>query len=397
MKKGRVFKIVILCLIVGFLYFGSNFLKKVDNSAPTVVYDPVKEVETIETVEDTSTKCQFKDSLEYIYYKDTDVLWEQNNKFGLYVYAENKDYIELAQNLVNSNGGEWGYVLIPYNVKDRDYSKWSRVFSQVISKQLIPIIQLWDVDLDDYKKQTEDAAEFLNDFVWPIKYRYISVYNEPNDSKFWYDNADPKEYAKVLDNTISIFKKVNEDYFMMNGALNISAPSDDVHYDAFEFMRLMNEEVPGIFDRLDGWASHPYPQPNFSGSPYVSGRWSIKGYESELNYLKDYLDAKKDLPVFITETGWAHAEGENYNPSYLSAETVASYYEYAYKEVWLKDDRVRAVTPFTIWYNPPFDHFSWINQDKVPFKQFDVVKSMDKVKGEHPHLETGDAQVTECE
>ena len=340
--------------------------------------------------------CTVVQNIEYSYYSDEDPLWKENNKFGLYIYAEEKDFFEIAQKLVNSNGGEWGYVLIPYNVKDYDEGKWGRVFDQLIKKKMIPVIQLWNFDVSDYQKDTRRAANFLNKFVWPIKYRYISVYNEPNDDKFWSDRADATEYAKVLDYTIKVFKEVNSDFFMLNGALNVSAPNDDQYIDAFDFMRKMDESVSGIFEKLDGWASHPYPQPNFSGSPYSTGRWSIRAYEDELKFLKNELGVSKYLPVFITETGWAHAEGENYNASYPSVDKVAEFYKIAFEEVWLKDDRVRAVMPFTIRYDPPFDHFSWINKDKVPYLHYEEVKKMEKIEGKPPVLLMGDVDIYNC-
>lgn len=341
--------------------------------------------------------CTVTDTIEYMYYEDKPKDWEKNNKFGLYIYAERKDFFEIAQNLVNSNEGEWGYVLIPYNVKDRDKDKWGRVFEQLNNKKLIPVIQLWDIDTDDYKDQTEEAADFLNKFVWPIRYRYISAYNEMNDSKFWYGRVDPKEYAQILDYTINIFKEENPDFILMNGAFNVTAPTDSLHMDAFEYMKQMDAEVPGIFNKLDAWASHPYPQPNFSGNPYTYGRWGIRAYEDELKFLKENLNVTKELPVFITETGWAHAEGEEYNSSYLNADTVAEFFKIAFEEIWLKDPKVRAVMPFTIRYEAPFDHFSWINKDNVPYKQYDVVKELDKVKGEPPVLIKKIVPVKSCE
>lgn len=340
------------------------------------------------------TDCDQNDTLEYLYYVDS--TWTNNNKFGIYIYAESKDFFEIAQNLVNSKGGDWGYVLVPYNVKDYDEEKWGRVFEQLRSKHLIPIIQLWDVDLDDYEDQTKNAAQFLNNYVWPIKERYISVYNEPNSADFWYGKIDAGEYARILFYTIDIFKKENPDYYMLNGGLNISASTDGKNLDAFDFMFQMNQEISGIFNKLDGWASHSYPQPNFSGSPYNTGRNSIKAYETELNYLKSSLGLSKELPVFITETGWAHAEGENYNSTYLSTDTISDYFKIAYEEVWLKDDRVRAVIPFTIKYESPHDHFSWVNLDNVPYKHYDVVKSMNKLSGDPPHVDLKSVKITGC-
>ena len=350
-----------------------------------------------ETSDIPQSTCSATEQIKYSYYTGNDPLWKVNNKFGIYVYAEDKEFLSIAERLVNSNGGDWGYVLIPYNVHDYDYGKWGRVFNQLIGKHLIPVIQLWNVDVNDYKTETKKAAEFLNTFLWPIRYRYISAYNEPNDNNFWYGKADPSQYAKILEYTIRTFKASNEDFYIMNGALNISAGDTLSHIDAFEFMKKMNDAVPGIFDKLDGWASHPYPQPNFSGSPLDTGRMSIRAYEDELGYLKSVLNVKKDLPVFITETGWAHAEGDSYNASYLPDKTIAEYFKTAFTDVWLKDDRVRAVMPFTIIYDTPFDHFSWVNKDFVPYFHYDVIKGLKKVAGEPPKLEIGGVTTPNCE
>jgi len=395
-KKPKIFLItflIILGLIFGFIFYGDRVknLEFVSKTTSTIITNPLESTASEEPV------CETSDSVEYMYYEDKSATWEKNNKFGLYIYAERKDYFEIAQKLVNSNGGDWGYVLIPYNVKDRDADKWGRVFDQVNNKHLIPVIQLWDVDLEDYKKQTKEAAEFLNEFVWPIKYRYISVYNEMNDAKFWYGKVDPKEYAKVLNYTIDSFKEQNGNFFIMNGAFNVSAETNSSHLDSFEYMRLMNEEIPGIFEKLDGWASHPYPQPNFSGNPYSYGRWGVRAYSDELAYLKNSLGLQKELPVFITETGWAHAEGKDYNSGFLPADTVADLYKIAFEEIWLKDFRVRAIMPFTIRYDAPFDHFSWINEDNIPYKQYDVVKDIKKTKGEPPKLVTKSVGYNNCE
>jgi hypothetical protein len=362
-------------------------------SKPNIITDQI----TGSTTEPVKKCNLITEKISYSEYRTTNVLWQENNKFGLYVYAEEANMFELAQKLVNSNGGKWGYVLIPYNVKDRDTEKWNRVFTQLTEKKLIPIIQLWDVDTSKYKKQTKEAVQFLNNFDWPIKYRYVSVYNEPNDSKFWYGTVDPAEYAKILDYTIKTFKAVNENYFMINGALNISAADNTDSMDAFTFMSEMNKAVEGIFNKLDGWASHPYPQPNFSGQPTVVGRFGIRGYDTELRYLKANLGLAKELPVFITETGWAHAEGKNYNPTYLPVKTVAKYIAIAYQDYWLKDDRVRAVTPFTIKYQAPFDHFSWVNEDNVPYLHYEAIRSIPKIAGEPPILEYKEVVNTTCQ
>lgn len=394
-KRKKLFIALVVSLTLVLTVFASLYYIKYTNNEKILRNLPLNFI--FETSEVPQSTCSASEQIEYSYYIGNDPLWKKNNKFGLYVYAEEKEFFSIADRLVNSNGGDWGYVLIPYNVRDYDYGKWGRVFNQLIGKHLIPVIQLWNVDVNDYKKETTNAAKFLNSFLWPIRYRYVSVYNEENDDNFWYGKADAKQYAKILDYTIKTFKESNEDFYIMNGALNISASKTEDNVDAFEFMRQMNEAVPGIFNKLDGWASHPYPQPNFAGSPLDTGRMSIRAYENELDYLKNNLGVKKDLPVFITETGWAHAEGESYDSSYLPDKTVAEYYKTAFNDVWLKDDRVRAVMPFTIIYDEPHDHFSWVNRDFVPYFHYDVIKSMEKVSGEPPKLESGGVTTPNCE
>jgi hypothetical protein len=381
----------VFILVVGFI--GALFVLYVGFSgsyqASPVFRQTINPIGNYIEGEVLGASCRKSGVIEFLYYSDPPKKELKNNKFGMYIYAEEMRFFDLAEELVNSNGGDWGYVLIPYNVKDRDFRKWDRVFKALREKHLIPIIQLYDVDVAHYKQQTLEAASFLNRFVWPVRDRYVSVYNEPNDAKFWKGKVDPEEYAEVLNFTITAFKKESPEFFMMNGAFNSSAPTATGYMDAETYMYLMNRHVPGIFERLDGWASHPYPQPNFSGSPLATGRWSIRAYEKELEFLRKNFGIKKDLPVFITETGWAHAEGERYNYSFLPVNKVAEYMQIAYEQVWLKDDRVMAVTPFTIWYEPPFDHFAWINREGEPYAHFHAIKAMEKVAGNPAKLEVG--------
>lgn len=326
--------------------------------------------------------CPVDDEIEFLEYKSKSPENPKNNKFGLYIYAENEKHIKLADELVNSNGGDWGYVLLPFNIRDRDESKWNRVFNDLHKKHLIPVIQLYDVQLRTYKEDTNKAAAFLNSFVWPVRERYISVYNEPNDKRFWAGGLNPGQYADVLDYTIDAFKQENTSFFMLNGALNASAPDNSAqgYMSAQRFIKEVSLAEPGIFEKLDGWASHAYPQPNFSGSPTDTGWWSIRSYEEELKVLKE-IGVKKELPVFITETGWVHAEGENYNDSYYTSEEVGELMKQAYEKVWLPDDRVKAVMPFTIYYRAPNDHFAWVNDELKPYRQFEIIKDMDKTAG----------------
>lgn len=303
----------------------------------------------------------------------------QNNKFGLYIYSLN-DYADAAAQLVNTNGGDWGYALVPYAVYDNDFEKWDGFFRQLNHDHLIPIIQLWDLRSPT---DTKHAAQFLDSLPWPILKHYVSVYNEPNDGAFWNGKADPESYAHVLDETINTFKAQNQQFFMLNGAFNASARTGGNYIDEEQFLLRMDKEKPGIFKKLDGWASHSYPQPNFTGAVTDTGRDSIKAYDWELGLLDKYFGINT-LPVFITETGWAHQEGQVFNPAYYSATATAGYFKAAFESVWLPDSRVVAVTPFTIKYNTPNDHFNWLDSNLKPFPQYDTVAAMPKTTGLPP-------------
>lgn len=308
--------------------------------------------------------------------KTVDPATTLNNKVGLYIYSVNS-YADTAAELINSNGGDWGYVLVPYAVYDSDFNKWDGFFRRLAQNHLIPIIQLWD--LRD-PSNTRHAAGFLDSLPWPTTTHYVSVYNEPNDALFWNGRVDPEGYAHVLDETINVFNAQNSNFFMLNGAFNASARSGQQYLDEEAFLLRMDKEKPGIFKKLDGWASHPYPQPNFSGRVTATGRDSIRAYEWELDLLKKYFGVE-NLPVFITETGWAHAEGQTYDRAYYSANVTANFFKDAFEKVWLPDQRVVAVTLFTIKYDAPEDHFNWLDADLKPYPQFEAIKSLPKVAG----------------
>lgn len=417
---NRVIISIIAVFLFLFLYdslrISTLFIKTPNYEPPVISTETVEVIETeeppIESPETPAQVCEYRDVLQKSVQppsEDDDIqenLGYQNNKVGLYIYAEVEEFTDIAAELANSNGGDWGYVLVPYNVKDYNTDRWGKLFRNLSEAHLIPIIQLWDLDLDDEddrEDQIKDSARFLNTLQWPIQPRYISVYNEPNDAKFWKGDVDPEEYAEVLNETIDAFNALNEDFFIMNGAFNASARTGGDYLDAESFMIRMNTKVPGIFKKLDGWASHPYPQPNFAGSPNASGRDSIRAYEWELNILKRRfgVDTEK-LPVFITETGWAHRESEAAQngervPYSLNQYQAADNYRAAFENVWLKDDRVAAVTPFTVRYDPPHDHFSWITHDGSPYPQFEAVKDIQKVKGKPPVISYVKSKIITCD
>ena len=287
-----------------------------------------------------------------------------NNKYGIHIIQATPDESSPAASLVNSSGGDWGYITFLIESKDRNESKWQEFFNDLRRRHLIPIVRLatkpinehWEIP---YEGEEEAWADFLDRLNWPVKNRYVIIYNEPNHAKEWGNYVDAKSYAKVLDNTITALKSKNRDFFVLNGGLDASAPSKPPQFeDQLKFMQQMDEAVPGIFNKLDGWVSHSYPNPGFVGSPDANGRGTVRGYLWELQQLRSFGVAK-NLPVFITETGWKHAEGLKYDPGLPDAETVASNYLNAFGSAW-SSPQIAAVTPFLLSYlQNPFDHFSF--------------------------------------
>ncbi len=310
-----------------------------------------------------------------------------NNKFGIHIIQATPDESSPSASLVNSSGGDWGYITFIIESKDRNQGKWQEFFNDLRRRHLIPLVRLATKPINEhwetpYSGEEQAWADFLDNLNWPTKNRYIIVYNEPNHAKEWGNKIDAKSYAETLDKIITAVKNKNGDFFILNGGFDSSAPSKPPLYeDQLIFMKQMDMAVPGIFNRLDGWVSHSYPNPGFVGLPNGFGRSTIRGYVWEMQQLRN-LGVTKNLPIFITETGWKHAEGLSYDPSLPAADTVATYYREAFQSAWNASEIV-AVTPFLLSYQEsPFDHFSFkkVNSPEY-YSIFETITSLPKVKG----------------
>lgn len=320
-----------------------------------------------------------------------DPLQTPNNKFGIHIISSSTEELNEARDLVNSEGGKWGYVTFLIESNQRDTSRWQAFFNELRRRHLIPIVRIatkpeggnW---ARPYEGEETAWADFLDNLVWPGKNRYVIIYNEPNHANEWAGTVDPKSYAEVLSKTVDALKKKNPDFFVINAGLDGSAPNKMPAYmDSKAFMEEMQKAVPGIFDKLDGWSSHSYPNPAFQGSPDGTGKISVRGFEWELEQLKR-MGVTKKLPVFITETGWKHSEGKSSDRSLMSPDKAAENYKRAFEGAW-KSDQVVAVTPFLLNYqDPPFDHFSFKKITKNSsaaefYPMYDALKSLPKVRG----------------
>lgn len=315
-----------------------------------------------------------------------------NNKYGILLAQPYSETIKEAADLVNSNGGKWGYITVVIQENDRDKNKWQGIFNQMRELNLIPIVRLaTSAEGENWrrpeKQDIKGWVDFLDSLNWVVKNRYVVLFNEPNHGSEWGGEVDPNNYAQVVFELAKSLKEKNSDFFVMLAGFDASAPSwMPGMEDEEKFLREIPNLKSQILNYIDGWASHSYPNPGFAGSPYATGRGTVRTYEWELGLLKE-LGIDKELPVFITETGWKRG----------NEETVANYFQTVFEQVWGPDDRVEAVTPFVLDYqSDPFLEFSWklpsakASGEQEFYQQYYTVQSLTKTKGEPEQIEKGE-------
>lgn len=317
----------------------------------------------------------------YIFPKDVlainDPLLKQNNIFGMSII--NHSDLKDAETLVNSNGGEWGYVKVVIREDERDVKIWQSFFDELRRKKLIPIIRIATVYNGENwvipeVEKLDEWVDFLNSLNWVIENRYVIIGNEPNHSKEWGGKIEPEKYAEYLRNFSEKLKKSNSDYFILNAGFDQASPNSKTTMDQKKFIERMINYDSEVFNFIDGWNSHSYPNPGFSSSEKNTGRMSIQGYKWEMEMLKSFGVYKK-FPIFITETGWIR---RNQNEEIIAKKT-----KYAFEEIFLKDENIVVVTPFVLNYiQEPFYEFSWKKSENEYFPIFNQIKDIQKIKGE---------------
>ncbi len=346
-------------------------------------------------------------------------VFAENNIFGIHLaQPHEQDLIDVA-NLVNSQGGKWGYVTLVLQENDLDKNKWQGIFDKLRELKLIPIIRLATKPENGYwrRPEIEDInkwVEFLDSLNWVVKDRYVILFNEPNHGSEWGGAVDEKSFFEISFRLAKALKEKNQYFFIMMAGFDASAPSKPPKYQDEEiFLRKIftqeeNRQNELIYQKVDcyqekiicfeklfdGWASHSYPNPDFSGSPYGFGRGTVRTYLWELELLKN-LGVKKNLPVFITETGWKRGR--------LSESQIAKNFQIIFQEIYLNDSRIKAVTPFILNYQQaPFLEFSWKKSEEnnytafarpckscIFYQQYILVESLPKIAGKPIQIEKG--------
>ena len=219
-----------------------------------------------------------------------DPLSKPNNFFGIHILFP-EELSEAAQ-LVNSSGGDWGYVTIPIQAGDRNIEKWQKFMNDAAALHLTPILRL---ATENYYKNTSvwripneydiiDFANFLDSLWWPTANRYIILFNEVNRSDEWGGKPpDPASYAQLVEFSIETFKERNQDFFLLFAGLDNAAPTKYPEFlNEFEFL----SKVPSyLWDKIDGIASHSYPNPAFSSPPNKIKRMGVATYKHQLDFI----------------------------------------------------------------------------------------------------------------
>lgn len=306
-----------------------------------------------------------------------DPLSVPNNKFGVHILFTSE--LEKARKLLNSSLGDWGYVTIPIQAGDKDPEKWQKFMTEAGEKHIIPIIRIATenhyFNTSVWRKPDGadilDFANFLNSLEWPVKNRYVIIFNEVNRGDEWEGSPNPAEYARILSYATEVFKSLSPDFFIISAGLDNASANSSTAMNQYNFMSLMNEEVPGIFNQIDGLGSHSYPNPAFSQVPWSTSDMGISSFKFEKELAQSL--SGKNLPIFITETGWSRDK--------LPDSLIASHFAYAFESVWLDKDVV-AVTPFLLQAGTvPFSQFSLLTEGGDYNEISDMLYKITKVQG----------------
>lgn len=282
------------------------------------------------------------------------------------VHILNMYEVNNVRQLLPNQQDQWRYITIPFSYDDIDkHNDWQQFFYQAKEQKLIPLVRLatrfdgqnW-VTPDRY--QIVKMIDALSALDWPTDERYIIVFNEPNHAKEWGGKIDPVGYTEMLTFTSDWAKTEEKNFKILAAGLDLAANNSSITMDSTAYLSQMIDSNEQIFDQVDFWNSHSYPNPGFSSSPQRVGKNSLSGFKYELDLIK--TKTGKDFQVFITETGWEDNKSTN---RYLQ-----SYYTYALQHVW-SDPRIVAVTPFLLQGSPgPFAKFSFLDENGQPTSQY---------------------------
>jgi hypothetical protein len=317
----------------------------------------------------------------FFLFSDKDIV--ANNISGLHLTQPQDIY--KAKDIINSSNGDWGWATIVVRTNQLNRQMWQDFFDNCRKFHIIPIIRIATIPEDDHWKRPSESnidslANFLNSLNWPTEQQHVILFNEVNHASEWGGEMDVKSFVDISIYAYQKFKSINQNFIILSSAFDLAAPEKlPETKSASDFYREIFAYRPEYFDNIDALSSHSYPNHGFIGTPKDTGQHSILGYKWELDFIKN-LGVNKTFPVFITETGWPHREGENKKNNFYTVQTSADFLKIAL-DMWGSDPNIQAVTPFIYNFpNAPFDHFSWVNKSENLYPEYQEIIDIPKNK-----------------
>lgn len=327
------------------------------------------------------------------------------NRFGIgFVGPGSAEDLELAADLT----GPGGYVKLIFPGVTRDTTapdaSWVSAVRDAYARDLIPVIRVsppwgdndvrYDSDDSAHLRYTALAAAYRRVVEglplragWPI---WIEVHNEPNLCYEWTCRAGEgwlehttaaHEYAAMLRDVADALHAIGDPRIrVLNGGLapggarrcECGGSGFEAGVTSREFLAAMRVEVPDVFSRVDGFASHSYPAEGEGWGffvPYDRAHPGLAYFETELTTI-----GRSDLGVFLTETGWC-TPGSRCSSGGGSRTQIADWTESAYSSFWLGHAQITAVMPF-ILRDAAWDDFAWVAPDGSHHPVYDRVRAL---------------------
>lgn len=281
--------------------------------------------------------------------------------------------LEKADELLARNDDKDQFVTVPLTLSDLEKKDaWQQFFDRAHERRLRPIIRFSTTfENGSWKKPTRadvvHMTTFLSSLSWHRPDMTVVLFNEPNHAKEWNGVIHPQEFADMSVFASRWLKTERKNYIVLPAGLDLAAPNGKETMEAFTYWDHVFAHAPNFLDHFDGWTSHSYPNPGFSSSPQRTDKMSLRGYQHELAYIRKYTD--RELPVYITETGWSTAG--------IREKNLYAYYKTAFESIWRNDERVVAVTPFLLQGAPGiFTPFSFLDKDGRPTVAYDAYRAV---------------------
>ncbi len=298
-------------------------------------------------------------------------VYAKGEVLGIHILSTGE--IDQANTLLEHGDDKDKFVTIPLTLGDLNKSSdWQSFFDKCHALKIRPIIRFATrFENGSWKKPTRidvmALTQFLGALEWHRPELTVVLFNEPNHAQEWGGTLDPQGFAQVSIFAAQWLKTEPKTYTVLPAAMDLAADGHNQTQEAFAYWQDALNEEPTLFEHFDGWNSHSYPNPAFAQSPSRTGKNSLRGYTNELEFIKKYTS--KEFPVYITETGW--------NQNVLTNIKLRTYFAEAYEQIWTKDSRIVAVTPFVLQGAPgTFAPFSFLDANGKPTIAYDTYREL---------------------